>query len=415
MTQLDVSPQQDCGSALPDGWRWVRLGDVTAVVNGTTPASGVSEFWNGDIVWITPVDLGRLAQRHITESERFISKAGLESCNLKLVPPGAVVLSSRAPIGHLGIAAVPLCTNQGCKSFLPSPDIDSDFLYYALKQSMMRLQALGSGAIFTEVSKSQLVRFAVPLPPLPEQKWIAALLNEQLAAVKRARDAAEAGVHAARVLPAACTREIFDNGRAQAWPQRRLMDICKSKGQYGTSQKSNGLQQGPPVLGMSHIFEGRIRWKNVLHVDLSPDDEAKYRLHRGDLLFNRTNSAELVGKTAVFDMDGRAVFASYLIRFQLAPDVADARFVSAYINSARGRAFIERHMARAIGQVNINASTMHEMPIPTPEIGEQRRIADQLDQRIEAANRLRDTFSESTDAVDALPAALLRRAFAGEL
>ena len=89
--------------------------------------------------------------------------------------------------------------------------------------------------------------------------------------------------------------------------------------------------------------------------------------------------------------------------------------MSAYVNSPQGRAFIEGHMARAIGQVSISASTMHEMPIPTPQIGEQRRIADHLDQRIEAANKLRDIVSEATDAVDALPAALLRRVFAGEL
>ena len=208
---------------------------------------------------------------------------------------------------------------------------------------------------------------------------------------------------------------MFDSEAAQAWPRRRLLDICQSKGQYGTSRKSNGMRRGLPVLGMSHIFEGRIRWENVCHVELTPEDEAKYLLRRGDLLFNRTNSAELVGKTAVFDVDRRAVFASYLIRFQPAPNVADARFVSAHINSPLGRAFIERHMARAIGQVNISASTMHEMPIPTPEIGEQRRIADRLDQRSEAASKLRDIVSEATDAVDALTAALLRRAFSGKL
>ena len=94
-------------------------------------------------------------------------------------------MSSCAPIGHVGIAGVPLCTNQGCKSFVPGPDVDSAFLYWSLKWVVPDLQALGSGATFTEVSKSHLQRFEILLPPLAEQKRIAATLNEQMAVVER--------------------------------------------------------------------------------------------------------------------------------------------------------------------------------------------------------------------------------------
>lgn len=175
---------------VPKGWRSVKLGEVTTVVNGTTPASGTPEYWNGSVAWITPVDLGKLGGKSVEGSDRRISKAGLDSCSLTLVPPGTVVLSSRAPIGHLGIAAVPLCTNQGCKSFVPGAGVDSDFLYYALERSVWALQQLGSGATFTEISKSQLEQFEIHLPDIAEQRRIAGLLNEQMAAVERARGAA---------------------------------------------------------------------------------------------------------------------------------------------------------------------------------------------------------------------------------
>ena len=193
---------------LPPGWRWVRLGEVTKVYNGTTPPSEAA-YWNGGIVWVTPTDLGKLNGINILRSARTVSLLAVASFNLSLVPPGTVVLSSRAPIGHLGIAGVELCTNQGCKSFVPSHGIDSVFLYFALKSSVAYLQRLGSGATFAEVSKSQCENFEIPLPPLSEQKRIAGILREQMAAVERARAAAEAELEAIEALPAALLRRAF--------------------------------------------------------------------------------------------------------------------------------------------------------------------------------------------------------------
>ena len=195
---------------LPKGWRWVKLGEVCEIVSGTTPKSGEANYWNGEIVWITPTDLGKLAEKYIRNSERRISEAGFNSCNLTMVPADSVVLSSRAPIGHLAIAAVPLCTNQGCKTFLPGREVHSKFLFHALKRSVGNLQQMGSGATFAEVSKAQLWNFSIPLPPLSEQRRIAALLNEQMAVVERARKAAaEEELEAIKALPAALLRRAF--------------------------------------------------------------------------------------------------------------------------------------------------------------------------------------------------------------
>jgi type I restriction enzyme S subunit len=170
----------------------VSLDEICRVVGGSTPASSTPEYWGGDVVWITPTDLGRLKGVYISSSERHITSTGYASSGTELVPPGTVILSSRAPIGYLGISMVPLCTNQGCKSLVPGPNIDSRFLYFTLLQAIPALRQLGSGATFSEVSKSQIEKFRVSIPPLAEQKRIAAALTEQMAAVERARAAAEA-------------------------------------------------------------------------------------------------------------------------------------------------------------------------------------------------------------------------------
>ena len=199
---------------LPEGWRWAKLGEVCEIVNGSTPKSGVGEYWGGSVTWITPTDLGQLSVSRIDRSGRTITDAGYASCSTKLVPAGSVVISSRAPIGHLGIAGVPLCTNQGCKSLVPGSGLDSGFLYHTLMRDMNRIRELGSGATFPEVSKRVLAGFEILLPPLDEQRRIVGRLEAQIAAADRAREAAAAQLAAIEAIPAALLREIFPRSPA---------------------------------------------------------------------------------------------------------------------------------------------------------------------------------------------------------
>ncbi len=194
---------------LPPGWKRVQLGEVCEVIGGSTPDTKEPSYWSGEIPWVTPTDLGKLAANIIAATDRYITQAGLKSCSTRMLPAGAVVMSTRAPIGHLGVAGIELCTNQGCKSFVPGDDVDSLFLYWALKKSVPAIQALGSGATFTEVSKTALQRFEIPLPPLAEQRRIVARLDQQMAAVEKARAAAEEIYQNISALKASFLREIF--------------------------------------------------------------------------------------------------------------------------------------------------------------------------------------------------------------
>ncbi|MCE2672234.1 MAG: restriction endonuclease subunit S, partial [Microcystis sp. 53598_E5] len=218
---------QENDRQLPDGWQWVKLGDVCKIVNGSTPSSTIEEYWNGDIIWITPTDLGKLSSSLITDAARKITKSGYQSCNTEIVPTNSVIISSRAPIGYIGIANIPLCTNQGCKSLVVTEKIDTWFLYFWLKLSIPVLKSIGKGTTFQEISKSQLTIFEIPLPPLSEQKRIAAILNEQMEAVEKARKATEAQLEAAKALPAAYLRAVFESEEANSWERRKLGDVCR--------------------------------------------------------------------------------------------------------------------------------------------------------------------------------------------
>jgi type I restriction enzyme S subunit len=268
---------------------------------------------------------------------------------------------------------------------------------------------IGQSAVKTD----KLFALEIPLPPLNEQRRIASRLNEQLAAVEAARKAAEEQLQAARQLPSAYLRQVFESDEAREWEFVNLRDICISDGQYGTSEKATELGLGVPVLRMGNLVEGNINWSDLKYIELSEAEEKKYLLENGDVIFNRTNSVELVGKTAVFNGERKAVFASYLIRFRLLPDKANPHFVAAYINSQSGRKFIEDNMARAIGQANVSASKMHRMPIPLPSLERQNQIMQELKSKQQNANNLIRNLESQLAEINRLPASLLREAFTG--
>lgn len=160
-------------------WPMVKLKDCSNVVGGATPKRNVDEYWNTkDVPWITPKDISNLRQPVLEDAPEYISNLGFKSCATYLLPKGSVLLTSRAPIGNLAIAGRDMCTNQGFKCLVPNNDVDSTYLYYCMMAYSEKLKLLGNGATFKEVSKKIVEEFEIPLPPLTEQKRIAAILDK---------------------------------------------------------------------------------------------------------------------------------------------------------------------------------------------------------------------------------------------
>ena len=130
---------------LPEGWKIKKLGEVSEIINGGTPKTNIPEYWEGDIYWITPADLGKLSVPIVDNTPRKLSSLGLEKSSAKIFPKNSVILSTRAPIGHLAINQVPMSTNQGCRGIVPSKNLDVWFLFYFLKKNVDLLDSLGTG------------------------------------------------------------------------------------------------------------------------------------------------------------------------------------------------------------------------------------------------------------------------------
>ena len=154
-----------------------KISDIGEVVGGGTPSTANSDFWGGDIPWISPKDLTGYKSVYISHGESFLTKTGLKS-GTKLLPKGTVLFSSRAPIGYVAIASNPICTNQGFKSIICNKEIINPlFLYYYIKGNLDYIKLFGTGATFPEISGAAMRKIKVQIPSLPTQQKIASILS----------------------------------------------------------------------------------------------------------------------------------------------------------------------------------------------------------------------------------------------
>ena len=179
-------PMKDSGvewiGEIPEGWDVQKIKSYYSIVNGSTPKSDKSEYWGGDIIWITPAEMSSSIVE-IYDSKRTITEEGLQSCGTTLLPINSIILSTRAPIGQVCIAGTNLCTNQGCKSLVMRKEFNYKYSYYYLSSQTVTLNILGRGTTFMELSTYDLANYPLPIPPLPEQQEIADYLDAKCSAI----------------------------------------------------------------------------------------------------------------------------------------------------------------------------------------------------------------------------------------
>lgn len=156
-----------------------KLSEIALIENGGTPSTEISDYWNGDIPWITPFDLSKTKSKWIRYGERNISKAGISSSNAKLVPERSILVSTRAPIGYIVMNEIPASTNQGMKSVIPNSDlVYPDYLYYLLKTKVKSMNLKAGGTTFKEISTTTFKGLKVELPNLETQRAIGHKLSK---------------------------------------------------------------------------------------------------------------------------------------------------------------------------------------------------------------------------------------------
>lgn len=287
------------------------------------------------------------------------------------------------------------------------PSLDSKFLYYYCLS--FDFSALNRGTTIPSLVKSELLGISIPLPTIAEQHRIVAILDEAFDSIATARANAEQNLQNARALFESHLQSVL---LSKQWDWKTLGEVCE-KVEYGTSTKSQP-QGRVAVLRMGNIQDRKLDWGNLVYSD-DADEISKYKLKHNDVLFNRTNSPELVGKTAIYKSELPAIFAGYLIRIHRKESLLDADYLNYFLNSQVALDYGKTVTISSVNQANINGTKLKEYPMPVPSLSEQQIIVEKLDALSAETQRLESIYQRKLAALDALKKSLLHQAFSGAL
>ena len=243
------------------GWPMVTLEAAAEIRGGGTPRREDPTYWNGGIPWLTPSDLPPVGAgvASIRETADSITEEGLASSAATLLPPGTVLFSSRASIGKVGIAAVPVTTNQGFANLIPRRGVEPRYLAWCVSHHAQQIASLAGSTTFREVTKSALRRFRIPLPPPSEQRRIVDILD-QADLLLRLR--AEADAKADRILPALFRKMFGDPAtNPMGWPVVPLRQLGKPLSGGAFPRNEQGLAEGEvPFIKVSDMNTEGNEW-----------------------------------------------------------------------------------------------------------------------------------------------------------
>ncbi|HIH9101409.1 TPA: restriction endonuclease subunit S [Escherichia coli] len=301
-----------------------------------------------------------------------------------------------------------------------SPALNKQFAYYALLNITEALKASAHGVAMPHITKAGMEAWEIQLPPISEQKIIAEKLDTLLAQVESTKARLEQIPQILKrfrqaVLGAAVsgklTEDWRDNSSLSGWIEGKLGEFIK-KPSYGTSSKSN--KEGViPVLRMGNLQGGKLDWTDLVYTSDTIEIE-KYKLEYNDVLFNRTNSPELVGKTAIYKSEQPAIYAGYLIRVQCLPDL-NPDYLNYHLNSILGRQYCYSVKSDGVSQSNINAQKLIAYPITVPPLPEQHEIVRRVEQLFAYADTIEKQVNNALARVNNLTQSILAKAFRGEL
>ena len=392
-------------------WENVPLGKICEIVSGATPRRNVPEYWGGDIAWATPKDISGIEGAILSNTPEYISKAGYKSCSARLLPKDSILFSSRAPIGSVAIAGREMCTNQGFKSLIPGPDVDSTYLYYCMNKYANRIAALGSGATFKEVSKEKVSNFPIPLPPLKEQKRIAAILDKADAIRRKRRQAIQlAGEFLRSVF-----LDMFGDPvlNPKGWKEARLDQISEIVSGVTKGRKLNSkVTVIVPYMRVANVQDGRILIDDVQGIEVFESEIKKYRLKQGDILLTEGGDPDKLGRGAVWKGEiDPCIHQNHIFRVRSNTKIILPEYLSALIGSQRGKRYFLKAAKQTTGVASINKTQLSGFPALTPPIDNQYEYLN----RLERFDHMFDTQMRNYKESDKLFKSLAQRGFRGEL
>ena len=410
--QQALVPAKEQPYEVPENWVWVRLiGNVNSCLDGYRKPINSSErakrvgkvpYYGatGQVGWIDDY----LTNEHLV----LLGEDGAPF--LDLLKDKAYIIFGEAWVNnHAHIL----------KSYFG--EIGNVFLMHYLNMVDYKDYVKGTTRLKLTQGSMQLMPF--PLPPLSEQQRIVESIEELFAKLDEAKErlqevADSFAVRKAAILHKAFTGELTkqwrrENGvRDESWEEKTISEICSSL-KYGTSKKSSDDGE-VVVLRMGNLQNGEIDWSNLSYTS-DEEDIKKYLLKSGDVLFNRTNSPELVGKTSIYRGEMPAIYAGYLIKLDYEKNIVVGDYLNYYLNSSKAKEYYMQVKTDGVSQSNINAKKIGEFEIPLPTLSEQHEIVRLINDLLARERSAQQAAEQALASIDLMKKSILARAFRGEL
>ncbi|WP_414616844.1 restriction endonuclease subunit S [Stenotrophomonas muris] len=413
---------------LPQGWVEVEIGSVASIVAGGTPNSKELKNFASPgcgVPWITPADLSGYKYQTVMNGARDLSQQGYDSCSATLVPEGAVLFSSRAPIGYVAIAKQPVCTSQGFKNFVLPKGFGSRFLYYQLKQLKAQAEALATGTTFKELSTSAVSSLKVRIAPTAEQSRIADKLDALFGRIDACRERLD-GIPRVlsnirkKILDAAMSGDLTDDWRdarphLEKWENRELASACVSGRviTYGVIKLGEEVAEGVPCLRTSNVRWLQIDTSGLKRIDPGiSENYARTVLEGGEVLVNVRGT---LGGVAVSDesMKGWNVSREIAV-VPCDRELFVPAFLAFWIAAPRTQQKLSG-MEKGVAYTGINLEDLRTLPVQRPDLAEQSEIVKRLESLFGLVDAIEAKWSVARERVERLTPALLEMAFSGEL
>ena len=385
-------------------WKYVKLGEVCTIERGGSPRP-IDDFITTDENGINWIKIGDADESmYITKTAQRIKPEGMKKS--RYVKPGDFLLSNSMSFGRPYILKIDGCIHDGWLVLRDENNVfDKKFLYYYLSAPITykRFKSMAVGGVVNNLNSDMVRKVRVPIPSQEEQHQISDRLDKvsNLIFLRKQQLAKLDELVKARFV------EMFGTYPANPfeWDTGKIKDAVLDV-RYGSSRPA--VEGGKyPYLRMNNItYDGKLDLTDIKRIDVPDNELDRCTVRRGDVLFNRTNSKELVGKTCVYNRDEPMILAGFVIRVRVNQRILP-EFLSAFLNTDFSKQMLQGMCKSAIGQANINAKEMQNIGLYFPPLSLQNEFA----AFVERVDQQKQTIQQSLEKLELMKKALMQEYF----
>lgn len=422
--QAALVPDWEWPYKLPENWCWTNWGECGEFVAGGGFKNEYQGFTNYDIPFYKVSSLKTANETgYLCDNTNTVDETVRKKLKAALIPANSLLfakIGEAIRLNRRAINTVPCCVDNNMMAFIP---IICQLKYAFYWSKGIDLYDFTNATTVPAIRKTDLEKISFPLAPLAEQQRIVDRIESLFAKLDEAKEKTQTVVDSfetrkSAILHKAFTGELTAKWREEhgvgmeSWKKKSVGELCISL-KYGTAKKSDA-SGNVVVLRMGNLQQGEIDWSDLAYSN-DPDDIEKYKLFPGDVLFNRTNSAALVGKTAIYRGEHPAIYAGYLIKLDYDHDKIIGDYLNYALNTLDAKKYCNSVKTDGVNQSNINAKKIGAYSFNVPSIPEQEKIVSVIQKLLSKEQQTKEAAEIVLDQIELMKKSILARAFRGEL